>query len=72
MSKIKTKLKEVLENIKTHVCGCVMSRENGVWNISEYCKAHKPNYAKKAEKLIRRKEKKRGRGYTKSWKRNKK
>ena len=35
------------------------------WIISEQCEAHATNFQKKADKLMRRKERKRGKGWTK-------
>ena len=47
-------------------CGCTMKQEEEMWTVNTYCSAHQPNFQKKADKLMRRKDKKRGRGYTKS------
>ena len=53
-------------NERKHKCGCILRRVNDHWKIHKHCKQHKPNYQKKADKLIERRGKKRGRGYTKS------
>jgi hypothetical protein len=37
-----------------------------VWTISTHCSKHYPNYQKKADKLIHRRKKVGGRGFTKS------
>ena len=54
-----------------HTCGCVLRKDKLAWSIKEYCKQHSPNFQKKADKLIRRKDKKRGTGWTKPDKKKK-
>lgn len=56
-------MKYIDEITQSAVCGCIYKKD-GAWRISEYCSQHIPNYTKKADKLIRKREKKRGRGYT--------
>jgi len=36
-----------------------------VWKLLRRCNSHKINFAKKTDKMIRRSERKRGKGYTK-------
>ena len=55
----------ILTTKKKHKCGCISEQHGIVWTISEYCKQHTPNYAKKADKVVHLKNKKTGRGYTK-------
>ena len=55
-----------------HECGCRFRKEDSMWSIENYCKRHSPNHKKKTDKLIKRREKKRGRGYTKSNKKKEK
>jgi hypothetical protein len=52
--------------LKTHKCGCSMKQDGIRWVIWTYCKTHQPNFQKKADKLMHKRNKKEGRGYTKS------
>ena len=55
------------KNFREYKCGCVLKRVAiNKLEIHRYCKQHTPNYDKKADKIIERKEKKRGVGFTKS------
>lgn len=45
--------------VKKHNCGCMSAEykpETGVnfWGIKTYCTTHKPNFSKKADRIIRR------------------
>ena len=51
---------------KFHECGCKLIRDGNMYRIDEYCKTHYPNYQKKTDKLLRKKNRKRGKGYTKA------
>lgn len=57
-----------VSNKKETKCGCVMVKENGRWSIDKHCDTHQPNFQKKADKIMRKRTRKRGRGYTKSLK----
>ncbi len=54
----------------THKCGCMMEKEENRWFIKDHCKTHRPDFKKKVDKLMRQKEKKSGRGWTKPLVRN--
>ena len=50
------------KEIKKHNCKCISvawKNEDGskVWRIKTYCPAHRPNYAKKADRAVRRNQK---------------
>ncbi len=55
-----------LKTTKKHSCGCTVKQDGIMWTVNTYCPVHQPNFQKKADKLMSRKDKKRGRGYTKS------
>jgi hypothetical protein len=57
-------MKKIDDITQSAECGCIYKKNGIIWRISEFCKQHIPNYAKKADKLICKKNKKRGRGYT--------
>ncbi len=40
--------------------------ERVVWSLKTPCEAHRPNFQKKADKLMRRRDRRRGRGWTKT------
>lgn len=35
-------------------CGCTLKKEGNAWILDEYCDSHKPNYSKKAGKMMRK------------------
>ena len=73
MEKKKIKISGILADKKVLHCGCLMEKfksgEITGWSLYKHCSMHTPNYDKKAEKSVRLKNKKTGRGYTKSPKR---
>jgi len=49
-----------------HKCTCIFEKSGIAWVIKKRCKKHTPDFQKKADKIMRKRLRKRGRGWTKS------
>ena len=41
---------------KEHKCGCITVKDGNVWIFQSYCKAHKPNYQRRTDKIVHKRE----------------